>query len=97
MSDNSVEPIVRGFFASMEESGYNWANYFALAPSPLAYKDTRAREGNFHHISTFAEDARQGLLPELTLIDPLFFSTPRFPANDDVCGTGEANSHMAAG
>jgi phospholipase C len=88
VADNSVGPILRGFsersiFGSMEASGYRWASYFGELPTPLAYKDTRRFDGNFHHFSTFADDARAGRLPELTLIDPRYFSTPQFPANDD--------------
>ena len=88
VSDNAVGPILRGFpqksmFASFEEAGLGWANYFGEAPSAIVFKDTRARDGNFHHFSTFSEHARAGLLPELTIIDPRFFSTPNYPANDD--------------
>ena len=49
------------------------------------FKDTRQVEGNFHHMSMFAEHAAQGLLPEFTLIDPIYFGLPILgPANDDV-------------
>jgi phospholipase C len=88
VADNAVTPILLGFpqkslFKLMEESGYSWASYFGEVPTPLVYKDTRRRNGNFHHFSLFAEHAAQGLLPELTLIDPRYFGLPNLGPNDD--------------
>ena len=89
VSGNTARDVIVGqpqktLFTSFEEAGLRWASYFGEIPTPLMFKDTRQVEGNFHHMSRFAEDAAQGLLPEFTLIDPVYFGLPGLEANDDV-------------
>jgi hypothetical protein len=100
VANNNVAPIIRGFpqktlFKLFEESGHTWASYFALGPSPLAFKDTRVRNGNnYVHFSQFDADARAGRLPTFTHIDPRYFDVPCTCRKDRGRGGGRGKGCM---
>jgi phospholipase C len=51
----------------------------------LFFRDVRTPEmlSHYHTLETFKEMAAKGTLPQLSLVEPRFFSVPNFPANDE--------------
>lgn len=51
----------------------------------LFFRDVRTPEmlSHYHSLDTFKEMAAKGTLPQLSLVEPRYFSVPLFPANDE--------------
>ncbi|KAJ3117395.1 hypothetical protein HDU96_006920 [Phlyctochytrium bullatum] len=88
---NRLFEIVKGFpqksiFGAMEDNKLTWKNYFGLIPTSIFMQDTRQLgdlASKLKPMSEFYEDARNGKLPNLSLIDPILFQVPGFQANDN--------------
>jgi phospholipase C len=86
----------KSMFRQLEEMGLDYKVYFELVPAVMMLKDLRHRDARprFHAMRQFYDDAAAGDLPEFTWLEPRYYNTPNFPADDqhpdhDV-GDGEA-------
>ncbi|XP_021980854.1 non-specific phospholipase C6-like, partial [Helianthus annuus] len=72
-------------FDSLHENGKDWGVYFQNIPTTLFYRNMRKLKYvfKFHQYSTFKQHAKQGKLPNLSVIEPRYFDIKGFPANDD--------------
>ncbi|XP_047326451.1 non-specific phospholipase C6-like [Impatiens glandulifera] len=73
-------------FDSLYENGYNFGIYFQNIPTTLFYRNMRKLKYAFKFHSydfKFKKDARDGKLPNLTVIEPRYFDLKGFAANDD--------------
>lgn len=83
--------LIKGFpqktiFDSLHENGMDFGVYFQTIPTTLFYRSLRKLKYifKFHHYGLkFKKDARNGKLPSLSVIEPGYFDTKGFPANDD--------------
>ncbi|KAK4750689.1 hypothetical protein SAY87_004171 [Trapa incisa] len=73
-------------FDSLHENGIDFGIYYQSIPSTLFYRNLRRLKyiPNFHQYGLkFKKDARNGNLPNLTVIEPRYFDIVGLPANDD--------------
>ncbi|XP_047330490.1 non-specific phospholipase C6 [Impatiens glandulifera] len=73
-------------FDSLHENGHDFGIYFQNIPTTLFYRNLRKLKYIFKFHSyglKFKKDAREGKLPNLTVIEPRYFDVKGFPANDD--------------
>lgn len=92
MAYNDVPTLIRGhssrtIYESLADDGFNWVNYFQEVPSTFVHKYPRQQAANrnehFRHFSRFLTDARDGLLPPYSYLDPRYFDFPGAPQNDN--------------
>lgn len=64
--------------------GLDYKVYFELVPAVWMLKDTRHRDARprFHAMKDFYVDAAAGDLPEFTWLEPRYYNTPNFAADD---------------
>uniref|UniRef100_A0A0D9UVR3 Phospholipase n=1 Tax=Leersia perrieri TaxID=77586 RepID=A0A0D9UVR3_9ORYZ len=76
----------RTIFDSLAAAGLDYRVYFKTIPTTLFYRRLRTI-ANFDRFrrydSSFLDDARRGLLPALTVIEPRYFHLTGTPADDD--------------
>ncbi|XP_043687971.1 non-specific phospholipase C6-like [Telopea speciosissima] len=73
-------------FDSLHEDGVDFGIYFQAIPTTLVYRNLRKLRyiPKFHQFDlTFKRHARQGILPNFTVIEPRYFDLLDLPANDD--------------
>lgn len=73
-------------FDSLDANSKNFGIYFDSAPTTLFYKNLRKLKyiSKFHdYDSKFKEDAKNGKLPSLAVIEPRYFDLAGNSANDD--------------
>ncbi|XP_028765090.1 non-specific phospholipase C6 [Neltuma alba] len=73
-------------FDSLHENDIDFGIYFQNIPTTLFYRNLRRLKYifKFHQYDLkFKNDARNGKLPPLTVIEPRYFDLIGFPANDD--------------
>lgn len=73
-------------FDSLHENGIDFGIYYQNIPTTLFYRNLRKLKYifKFHQYGLkFKRDARNGNLPNLTVIEPRYFDIIGFPANDD--------------
>ncbi|WMV21194.1 hypothetical protein MTR67_014579 [Solanum verrucosum] len=73
-------------FDSLHENGLDFGIYYQNIPSTLFYRNLRMLKYmfKFHQYDLkFKKDAKNGNLPNLTVIEPRYFGIIGYPANDD--------------
>lgn len=73
-------------FDSLHENGLDFGVYFHSIPTTLFYRNLRKLKYifKFHQYNLkFKKDARNGKLPSLTVIEPMYFDLKGLEANDD--------------
>lgn len=72
-------------FDSLHENGKDFGVYYQNIPTTLFYRNMRKLKYvfKFHQYSTFKQHAKDGKLPNLSVIEPRYFDIKGFPANDD--------------
>lgn len=73
-------------FDSLHENDVDFGIYYQSIPSTLFYRNLRRIKhiSRFHNFDfNFRRDARNGKLPNLTVIEPRYFDLVGAPANDD--------------
>ncbi|XP_010249047.1 PREDICTED: non-specific phospholipase C6-like [Nelumbo nucifera] len=83
--------LARGYpqktiFDSLHENGLDFGIYFQNIPTTLFYRNLRKLKYifKFHQFDfKFKKHAREGKLPNLTVIEPRYFDLKGLPANDD--------------
>ncbi|KVI06177.1 Phosphoesterase [Cynara cardunculus var. scolymus] len=72
-------------FDSLHENKKDWGVYFQNIPTTLFYRNMRKLKYvfKFHQYGTFKQHAKDGKLPNLSVIEPRYFDIKGFPANDD--------------
>ncbi|KAJ9568218.1 hypothetical protein OSB04_004184, partial [Centaurea solstitialis] len=72
-------------FDSLHENKKDWGVYFQNIPTTLFYRNMRKLKYvfKFHQYGTFKQHAKEGKLPNLSVIEPRYFDIKGFPANDD--------------
>lgn len=73
-------------FDSLHENGIDFGIYYQNIPTTLFYRNLRKLKYifKFHQYGLkFKRDAKNGNLPNLTVIEPRYFDIIGFPANDD--------------
>lgn len=73
-------------FETVEEGGHSFGIYYQQVPNTLFYRNLRKLKyiDNFRPYDlTFKNHAKNGTLPNYTVIEPRYFDLPGFPANDD--------------
>ncbi|KAJ3177529.1 hypothetical protein HK101_010215 [Irineochytrium annulatum] len=88
---NSASDILSGFpqksiFGALDDAKVSWKNYFGQVPTSLVFKDVRNIPDvltKLHTMNTFYSDVASGNLPAFSMIDPILFSLPGVPANDN--------------
>ncbi|KAG5537206.1 hypothetical protein RHGRI_024593 [Rhododendron griersonianum] len=73
-------------FDSLHQNGYSFGIYFQTIPTTLFYRNLRKLKYifKFHHFDLkFKKDAREGKLPNLSVIEPRYFDLKGMAANDD--------------
>lgn len=83
--------LAKGFpqktiFDSLHENGMNFGIYYQNVPNTLFYRNLRKLKYilKFHQYDLkFKKDARDGKLPNLTVIEPRYFDLKGMPGNDD--------------
>ncbi|PSS07661.1 Non-specific phospholipase [Actinidia chinensis var. chinensis] len=73
-------------FDSLHEDGFSFGIYFQNIPTTLFYRNLRRLKYifKFHQFDLkFKRDARDGKLPNLSVIEPRYFDLKGIPANDD--------------
>ncbi|KAF7134942.1 hypothetical protein RHSIM_Rhsim08G0191200 [Rhododendron simsii] len=73
-------------FDSLHHNGYSFGIYFQTIPTTLFYRNLRKLKYifKFHHFDLkFKKDAREGKLPNLSVIEPRYFDLKGMAANDD--------------
>lgn len=84
-------------FDSLQENGLDFGIYFQNIPTTLFFRNLRRLKyiSKFHQYDLkFKRDARNGQLPNLTVIEPRYFDVIGFPANDDHPSHDVANGQM---
>jgi phospholipase C len=84
-------------FDSMHQNGLDFGIYFQNIPTTLFYRNLRKLKyiSKFHQYDLkFKKDARNGMLPPLTVIEPRYFDLVGLPANDDHPSHDVANGQM---
>ncbi|CAL0319842.1 unnamed protein product [Lupinus luteus] len=84
-------------FESLHGNGLDFGIYFQNIPTTLFYRNLRKLKyiSKFHQYDfKFKKDARDGKLPNLTVIEPRYFDLKGFPANDDHPSHDVANGQM---
>ncbi|KAI8831700.1 phosphoesterase family-domain-containing protein [Chytridium lagenaria] len=89
--ENSIGDVILGFpqksiFGAIEEKGLTWKNYHGQIPTSIFMKDARQVSdltSKIKTMSTFYSDAKEGKLPNFSLIDPIMMSVPGFTPNDN--------------
>jgi phospholipase C len=89
MGTNDEKTIIKGMpqksmFRQIEEMGLDYRVYFELVPAVMILKDVRHRDARprFHAMKQFYVDVAAGDLPELTWLEPRYYNTPNFGADD---------------
>ncbi len=59
-------------FDRCDEAGIEWANYYGNVPFSVLLQGTNLSTDHYRPLEDFYRDADGGLLPPLTLIDPIF-------------------------
>ncbi|PSR89451.1 Non-specific phospholipase [Actinidia chinensis var. chinensis] len=73
-------------FDSLHDDGFSFGIYFQNIPTTFFYRNLRRLKYifKFHQFDLkFKRDARDGKLPNLTVIEPRYFDLKGIPANDD--------------
>ncbi|KAI7985919.1 Non-specific phospholipase C6 [Camellia lanceoleosa] len=73
-------------FDSLHDNGFNFGIYFQNIPTTFFYRNLRKLKYicKFHLYGLkFKKDARDGKLPNLSVIEPRYFDIKGLPANDD--------------
>jgi phospholipase C len=81
----------------MHQNGLDFGIYFQNIPTTLFYRNLRKLKyiSKFHQYDLkFKKDARNGMLPPLTVIEPRYFDLVGLPANDDHPSHDVANGQM---
>lgn len=84
-------------FDSLHMSGVDFGIYYQNIPTTLFYKNLRRLKyiSKFHQFDfKFKKDARNGKLPNLTVIEPRYFDIVGLPANDDHPSHDVANGQI---
>ncbi|KAK1376101.1 non-specific phospholipase C6 [Heracleum sosnowskyi] len=84
-------------FDSLHNSGVDFGIYYQNIPTTLFYKNLRRLKyiSKFHQFDLkFKKDARNGKLPNFTVIEPRYFDIVGLPANDDHPSHDVANGQM---
>jgi len=71
-------------FRQIQEMGLDYRVYFELVPTMLMFKDMRHKDARprYHHLDQLYEDLKTGDLPELSFVEPSYYTTPKTPADD---------------
>ncbi|KAI8831701.1 phosphoesterase family-domain-containing protein [Chytridium lagenaria] len=85
--ENSIGDVALGFpqksiFGAIEEKGLTWKNYHGQIPTSIFMKDAR-QVSKIKTMPTFYSDAKEGKLPNFSLIDPILMSAPGVEPNDN--------------
>ncbi|KAM7480161.1 hypothetical protein LguiA_028374 [Lonicera macranthoides] len=84
-------------FDSLHENKLSFGIYFQNIPTTLFYRNLRKLKyiWKFHEFDLkFKKDARNGKLPNLSVIEPRYFDITGIPANDDHPSHDVANGQM---
>ncbi|TPX57623.1 hypothetical protein SpCBS45565_g08172 [Spizellomyces sp. 'palustris'] len=62
----------KSIFGHLQENGVTWKNYFETIPTSILFSDVRTLKGlsNIRLLTEFYMDAKQGTLPQFSMIDP---------------------------
>jgi len=90
-TDHDKSQLASGYpqktiFQSLEESGLSFGIYHHGLPATLFYRELRKVKyvSNFHKFNDhFQQDARNGSLPNVAVIETRYFQSLSSPANDD--------------
>jgi phospholipase C len=81
MGTSDVEMIVKGLpsktmFRQLQEMGLDYRIYFELVPALLMFKDLRHKDARpkYHGFKKFYEDVAAGDLPELSWLEPAYYT-----------------------
>ncbi|XP_010056549.2 non-specific phospholipase C3 [Eucalyptus grandis] len=88
---NDTQKLVEGYpqrtvFESMHEAGHSFGIYYAYPPSTLFYRNLRKPKylKHFHQFDLhFKRHAKEGKLPNYTVIEQRYFELSHIPGNDD--------------
>ncbi|KAJ7559068.1 hypothetical protein O6H91_04G068500 [Diphasiastrum complanatum] len=91
LMSNVTNDLIKGFpqktiFDSIAESGLSFGIYYQNVPSTLFYDSLRQPKyaSSFRdYYLFFKQHAAQGLLPNYTVIEPIYLNQTILPANDD--------------
>lgn len=89
MGTNDEKTIAKGMpqksvFRQIEEMGLDYRVYFELVPAVMMLKDVRHRDARprFHAMKQFYADVQAGDMPEFAWLEPRYYNTPNFGADD---------------
>lgn len=89
MGVNDVETIVKGmpqgtFFGQLRDMGLDYRVYFELIPTVLQFKEMRRKDARerYFGMKQFFQDVSDNNLPEVTWLEPRYYSTPNYGADD---------------
>jgi phospholipase C len=94
----STEPPPPGgtIFNLLDQHGLSWRNYYVTVPTAGLYMAAVARKENLVPVSRFFEDAKSGLLPNFSIIDPDYLHRSEESPTDISLGEAYAASVVNA-